>query len=365
MAVRKSPLEIMVNPDFWRGRRVLITGHTGFKGSWLSLWLQHLGAEVFGFALVPSTTPSLFEVAGVGHAMQSVIGDLRHPEVIEQAVQKIRPQIILHLAAQALVSEGYRDPIGTYSTNILGTAHLLEAARKIKDIQSIVVVTSDKCYENKEWPWPYREGEPLGGYDPYSSSKAGAELVAASYRQSFLADQGIPLATARAGNVFGGGDWSPNRLIPDLLQAFANRQPGQLRRPQSVRPWQHVLEPLAGYLLLAERLTSDTSVACPWNFGPADKDCLTTAEIANHLACAWGESASWETCRETFPHEAGLLRLDSSLARQKLSWHPTWPLEEALNKTVSWHKNWLSGADMRSVTIQQIIEYSTHAHSGQ
>lgn len=357
-------MENLVSPDFWRGKRVFLTGHTGFKGSWLALWLQHLGAEVTGFALPPSTTPSLYKVAAVETGMKSLIGNIREAAALEQALCAARPQIVLHLAAQALVGEGYRDPLGTYATNVLGTANLLEAARRCDEIQAIVVVTSDKCYDNKEWPWPYRENEPLGGHDPYSSSKACAELVTASYRKSFLVEQGIPVASARAGNVFGGGDWSESRLIPDLLKAFADGQPATLRRPASVRPWQHVLEPLSGYLLLAQRLATDMSLAVAWNFGPGEHDCLTAAQLADRLAEAWGSDARWQSAAGDFPHEAGTLRLDSSLAAQKLGWKPAWPLEQALSQTVSWHRNWLTAADMRTTTLRQIIDYTTHADTG-
>lgn len=357
-------MENLVSPTFWHGKRVFLTGHTGFKGSWLALWLQQLGAEVTGFALPPSTTPSLYEVATVEAGMHSVIGDIRDGELLAQALHAARPQVVLHLAAQALVGEGYRDPLGTYATNVLGTANLLEAARHCDELQAIVVVTSDKCYDNKEWPWPYRENEPLGGHDPYSSSKACAELVTASYRNSFLAAQGIPVASARAGNVFGGGDWSASRLIPDLLLAFADGRPGLLRRPDSIRPWQHVLEPLSGYLLLAQRLVDDPSLASAWNFGPGEGDCLTAAQVADRLATAWGGAARWQAAAEDFPHEAGLLRLDSSLAAQKLGWHPTWTLDTALRQTISWHQAWLTAADMRTATLRQITDYTTHADTG-
>lgn len=357
-------MENLVSAAFWRGKRVFLTGHTGFKGSWLALWLQQLGAEVTGFALPPSTKPALYEVGGVEKGMTSVIGDIRDATHLTQALHAARPEIVLHLAAQALVGEGYRDPVGTYATNVLGTANLLEAARRCDGIQAIVVVTSDKCYDNKEWSWPYRENEPLGGHDPYSSSKACAELVTASYRKSFLAAQGIPVASARAGNVFGGGDWSASRLIPDLLQAFASGQPGILRRPGSIRPWQHVLEPLSGYLLLAQKLVANPNLAGAWNFGPGEDDCLTAAQLADRLAKAWGSDANWHTATDDFPHEASTLRLDSSLAKQKLAWKPAWPLDQALQQTISWHKTWLTAADMRETTIRQIIEYSTHADTG-
>jgi CDP-glucose 4,6-dehydratase len=349
----------MVTPSFWQDKRVFITGHTGFKGSWLSLWLQQMGAKLTGYSLVPSTNPNLFEVANVTNGMTSVIGDIRDLESLQKAITISQPDIVLHLAAQALVGEGYRDPLGTFSTNVQGTANLLDAARNTPSVKAVVVVTSDKCYENREWPWPYRENEALGGHDPYSSSKACAELVTAAYRQSFLAQAGIAIATARAGNVFGGGDWSANRLIPDLLAAFSENKSALLRRPNSVRPWQHVLEPLAGYLLLAEHLCSNSAPNSAWNFGPGELDCLPAGIIADQLAKHWGTNASWQTNEQSFPHEAGLLRLDSSLARQQLGWQQRWSLNTALANTVIWHKNWLDKTNMREYTLGQIEKYTT------
>jgi CDP-glucose 4,6-dehydratase len=352
-------MEKMVSPTFWQGKRVFITGHTGFKGSWLSLWLQKMGVTLTGYALAPSTNPNLFEVADVARGMTSIIGDIRDLDSLQKAITDSQPQIILHLAAQALVEEGYRDPLGTFSTNVQGTANLLEATRSSAGIQAVVVVTSDKCYENKEWPWPYRENEALGGHDPYSSSKACAELVTAAYRQSFLTQSGINIATARAGNVFGGGDWSANRLIPDLLAAFSQKKTARLRRPHSVRPWQHVLEPLAGYLMLAEHLCSNPAPNNAWNFGPGDQDCLPAGKVANQLAKLWGDDASWQAEAHTFPHEAGLLRLDSSLARQELGWQTRWPLDTALAYTIFWQKTWLTVTNMREYTLGQIEKYTT------
>lgn len=354
-------MENLVDPAFWQGKQVFVTGHTGFKGSWLSLWLQQLGATVTGYALAPDSNPSLFEIAKVAHGMTSIIGDIRNLKRLQQALSTSQPQIVLHLAAQALVGEGYRDPLGTYETNVLGTANLLEAVRQTPGVQAVVVVTSDKCYDNKEWLHPYSEGEPLGGHDPYSSSKACAELVTAAYRKSFLAESGIAVASARAGNVFGGGDWAANRLIPDLLAAFAANRPARLRRPHAVRPWQHVLEPLAGYLILAERIAATPSLAGAWNFGPSETDCLTSGEIADKVAALWGADACWQPEKSNnFPHEAGLLRLDSSLAQQRLGWHPRWPLDTALSATIAWHKAWLSAANMRAITIQQIAQFTTY-----
>lgn len=350
----------MVNPLFWQGKRIFITGHTGFKGSWLSLWLQKMGAKLTGYALPAYTNPNLFAVANVAQGMSSVIGDIRDLDSLQKAITAAQPEIVLHLAAQALVGEGYRDPLGTFSTNVQGTANLLDAVRNTPSVKAVVVVTSDKCYENREWPWPYRENEALGGHDPYSSSKACAELVTAAYRQSFLTEAGIAIATARAGNVFGGGDWSANRLIPDILAAFSQNQIAQLRRPNAVRPWQHVLEPLAGYLMLAEHLCASPSTNAAWNFGPGEQDCLPAGQIADQLAKQWGGKASWQPEAHSFPHEAGLLRLDSSLARQQLAWQTRWSLDTALAATISWHKTWLTVAGMREYTLSQIDKYTAN-----
>lgn len=352
----------MVNPSFWEGRRVFVTGHTGFKGGWLSLWLQQLGADVTGYALAPNTKPSLFEAADVASRMTSIIGDIRNLSELQKALAASRPQIVMHLAAQALVGESYRDPLGTYATNVQGTANLLEAVRSVAGIEAVIVITSDKCYENKEWPWPYRENEALGGHDPYSSSKACAELVTAAYRNSFLASSNIGVATARAGNVFGGGDWSANRLIPDLLAAFAGGSTALLRRPDAVRPWQHVLEPLAGYLALAERLVENRKLAGAWNFGPGETDCLSVGDIANRMAALWGEAAGWQADKSISPHEAGILRLDSSRAREQLAWQPRWQIEKALSATISWHKTWMTAADMHAFTLNQIERFQADAH---
>lgn len=357
MAERGCSVEDVVNQAFWRGKRVLLTGHTGFKGAWLALWLQQMQAQVFGFALPPSTTPSLYELGEVAEGMHSTMGDIRDAQALASHIRESSPEIIIHLAAQAIVSEGYADPTGTYATNVMGTVHLLEAARSTPGIKSIVVITSDKCYENHEWEWPYRETDRLGGHDPYSNSKACTELVTSAFRQSFLAEQGIGLATARAGNVFGGGDWSKNRLIPDLLSAFATGQPAFLRNPSSVRPWQHVLEPLAGYLRLAELLHGDPKFADAYNFGPRSEDTLSVAGIATELAKAWGENASFKCEPRNFPHEAGQLRLDSSLAHQHLGWKPRLTLQQGLNAAASWQKAWLSGIQMRTFTLKQISEY--------
>jgi CDP-glucose 4,6-dehydratase len=360
MAKGQSTVENMVNPAFWQGKRIFMTGHTGFKGGWLSLWLQSMGAKLTGYSLEPVTEPNFFTVAGVAQGMTSMIGDIRDLDCLQQAINTSQPEIVLHLAAQALVSEGYRDPLGTFATNVQGTANLLETVRHSASVKAVVVVTSDKCYDNKEWPWPYRENEALGGRDPYSSSKACTELVTAAYRQSFLQQAGIATATARAGNVFGGGDWSANRLIPDLLAAFAQGTAARLRYPQAVRPWQHVLEALAGYLMLAEHIYTTPETHPAWNFGPGEQDCLCASEIADRLAAHWGGEASWRAEENTFPHEAGLLRLDSSLARQTLGWLPRWSLDAGLKASIFWHKNGLTAENMREYSLKQIKHFIAH-----
>jgi CDP-glucose 4,6-dehydratase len=314
-------------------------------------------AQVYGFALPPSTTPSLYALGEVAEGMHSTFGDIRVAEPLATFIKESSPEIVLHLAAQAIVSEGYADPTGTYATNVMGTVHLLDAVRTTPGIKSIVVITSDKCYENHEWEWPYRETDSLGGHDPYSNSKACTELVAAAFRQSFLAAKGIGLATARAGNVFGGGDWSKNRLIPDLLSAFSTGQPALLRNPESIRPWQHVLEPLAGYLRLAELLYDNPKLAGSFNFGPRSEDTLSVAGIATELSKAWGENARFQCEKRDFPHEAGQLRLDSSLAQHHLGWKPRLSLQQGLTAAVNWQKAWLSGNQMRDFTLNQISEY--------
>ncbi len=351
-------MESVVSPDFWRGRRVFLTGHTGFKGSWLALWLDEMGAKVTGYALAPPTQPNLFETARIGETLDSLIGDIRDAEHLGRAIRNARPQTLIHLAAQPLVSVGYDDPVGTFTANVIGTVNILEAARSCPDLQSIVVVTTDKCYDNRETLHDYVESDPLGGHDPYSSSKACAELVSASYRKSFFNTPDAPhLATARAGNVVGGGDWADNRLVPDLLRAFAARQTARLRHPGAIRPWQHVLEPLAGYLALAEQLSGDSSLARAWNFGPTLADCVSTGELADQFATQWAEGAHWESEPTTLPHEAQLLRLNTDAAQEMLKWRPKWPLNEAVRQTVAWHRAWLSGHDMQSFSRDQIKQY--------
>ena len=337
--------------QFWRGRRVLVTGHTGFKGGWLCLWLKALGAEVTGYALAPATNPSLFEVARVGEGLRSVIADIRDLPTLKKTFAAAQPEIVIHMAAQPLVRASYANPVETYATNVLGTVNVLEAARTAPSVKAIVNVTSDKCYENREWVWGYRENESMGGHDPYSSSKGCAELVTSAYRRSF----GLPLASARAGNVIGGGDWSADRLVPDILKSLAADQPVEIRNPNAIRPWQHVLEPLRGYLMLAARVHGHSSeFAEGWNFGPRDEDCRPVSEIVATLVDAWGGKAAWGAQPGEHPHEAGYLKLDSSKARTRLGWSPRTSLAEGLAMTVAWHRAWLAGEDMNSLTLRQI-----------
>ena len=352
----------MANPDFWRGKRVFLTGHTGFKGSWLALWLQQLGADVHGFALAPPTTPNLFSVAGVAAGMHSQLADIRDAAALRQAVLACQPHIVLHLAAQPLVRQSYLDPVETYATNVMGTVHLLEAVRACSSVRAVVNVTTDKCYENREWVWGYREDEPMGGHDPYSSSKGCAELVSSAYRLSFLASAGIALATARAGNVIGGGDWAADRLVPDILRAFAQQQPVLLRNPLATRPWQHVLEPLSGYLCLAEQLFNHGQAQAEgWNFGPRAEDVQPVQWIVEHLARSWGDGATWALDSSAQPHEAIALRLDISKAGERLNWQPRWTLATALDHTLAWQRAWLAGQAMQALCLQQIATYAPAA----
>jgi CDP-glucose 4,6-dehydratase len=347
-----------VNPDFWRGKRVFLTGHTGFKGSWLSLWLQSLGAELQGLALVPPTTPNLYTAARVGDGMASVIGDIRDFETVRAAMAAFKPDIVLHLAAQPLVRLSYSEPVATYATNVMGTVHVLEAARSIGSVRVIVNVTTDKCYENKEWHWGYREDEPMGGHDPYSNSKGCSELVTSAYRRSFFQHSGIALASGRAGNVIGGGDWAADRLVPDILRAFERGQPVVIRNPLSTRPWQHVLEPLSGYLTLAERLWADGQAhAEGWNFGPHDDDARPVQWIVEQLVQSWGEGARWQLDGADHPHEASYLKLDISKAKHRLGWQPAWNLATALDMITLWHQTWLARQDVQPICLTQIAQY--------
>ena len=352
-----------MNAAFWQGKRVFLTGHTGFKGGWLSLWLQQLGAEVTGYALEAPTTPSLFEVAGVARGMVSIIGDVRDGEALKRAMAQARPEIVIHMAAQPLVRYSYVNPVETYATNVMGVVNLLEAVRATPGVRSVVSVTSDKCYENREWPWGYRENEAMGGYDPYSNSKGCAELVTAGYRSSFFnadkyAEHGVALGSGRAGNVIGGGDWAMDRLIPDMLRAIGAGQPVMIRNPHSIRPWQHVLEPLSGYLTLAEKLYTEGPVhAEGWNFGPHDTDAKPVEWIIERMTQEWGAGASWALDGQSHPHEATYLKLDCSKARGQLGWHPRWDIGQTIAKIVEWHKACDQGADMRAMTLAQITTY--------
>lgn len=348
-----------VDPSFWRGKRVFLTGHTGFKGGWLSLWLQKLGAELQGFALPPDGEHALFTEARVAQGMTSTFGDIRDLSVLQSALVAFQPEIVIHMAAQPLVRLSYAQPVETYATNVMGTVHLLEAARHAPSVRAVVNVTTDKCYENHEWVWGYREDEPMGGHDPYSNSKGCSELVSSAYRRSFFAQGGLALATARAGNVIGGGDWAVDRLLPDLLRAFEKSAPVVIRNPRSIRPWQHVLEPLSGYLVLAQRLWYEGSAfAEGWNFGPCDEDARPVQWIVEQLVEYWGEGASWQLDDSEHPHEANFLKLDISKARARLGWQPRWRLAEALQHIVTWHRAWLAGDDVRALCLCQIDQYS-------
>jgi CDP-glucose 4,6-dehydratase len=360
-----SPLEGMgvtvanPQPAFWRGKRVLVTGHTGFKGGWLTLWLAHLGADVKGVGLPPTTQPNLFEAAKIEGYCHHTVADIRDRRALADCFTEARPEIVFHLAAQPLVRESYLHPVETYATNVMGTVHVLEAARQVGTVKAIVIVTTDKCYENREWVWGYREDEPMGGYDPYSSSKGCSELVTSAYRRSFMREAGIALASARAGNVIGGGDWATDRLIPDILRAIAKGEPVRIRYPHAIRPWQHVLEPLSGYLALAERLREDgQEVAEAWNFSPVEEDARPVHWIADYLTQAWGDGASWVQDGGEHPHEAQYLKLDSSKSRARLGWRPRWSLPVALDRIVAWHRASLEGADLATTCLAQIEDYS-------
>lgn len=353
-----------MNPGFWKGKRVFLTGHTGFKGGWLSLWLQSMGAEVTGFALNPPTNPSLFDVANVGAGMRSVIGDVRDLNLLQKTMQDADPEIVIHMAAQPLVRYSYINPVETYATNVMGSVHLLEAVRQTKSVKAVVNVTSDKCYDNKEWVWGYREDEAMGGFDPYSNSKGCAELVTAAYRSSFFnpadyAKHGVAIASARAGNVIGGGDWAGDRLIPDFIRAIVAGEKVVIRSPNAIRPWQHVLEPLSGYLVLAEKLfVQGTQFAEAWNFGPSDGDAKSVEWIINELVTNWAEGASFKVDASAANlHEAHLLKLDCSKARMNLGWKPQWDATETIKRICAWHKAHLNGRDMKVYALGEIQQY--------
>lgn len=351
-----------MNAGFWNGKRVFLTGHTGFKGSWLSLWLQRLGAQVTGYALKPPTAPNLFTEGNVADGLTSLHGDIRDFQALEEALLVSEAEIVLHMAAQPLVRRSYADPVETYSTNVMGTVNVLEAVRRAPSVRVLVNVTTDKCYENREWVWPYREDEPMGGADPYSSSKGCSELVTAAYRASFFgsrtAHSGAAVATARAGNVIGGGDWALDRLFPDILRAFSAGETVRIRNPKAIRPWQHVLEPLRGYLSLAEHLWSGgREYAEAWNFGPNVSDAKPVEWIVAAMADRWRRGARWELDASAHPHEAQFLKLDISKVGARLGWQPAMSLEQALDLTVTWHAAFVAGADVRQLTLRQIAEY--------
>ncbi len=348
---------------FWKNKKVLITGHSGFKGSWLSLWLQSLGADVVGYALAPPTTPSLFEIARVADGMTSVIGDIRDLEHLQTVVVKHRPEIVFHLAAQPLVSRSYKHPVETYTTNVIGTVNILETVRQSTSVRAIVCITSDKCYENKEWHWGYRENEPMGGYDPYSSSKGCSELVISAYRRSYFSTEAyeqhkVALASARAGNVIGGGDWAKDRLVPDILRTIMADRPVIIRSPSAIRPWQHVLESLNGYMRLAEQLWErGPEFAQGWNFGPNDEDARPVSWIVDRLTSLWGENARWELDSAQHPHEATCLKLDCSKAKSLLGWSLKLCLSTTLEWIVEWYRGYRQDQNMRHLTEAQIARY--------
>ena len=353
----------MIDQKFWKDKRVFLTGHTGFKGSWLSLWLQQLGADVTGYSLEPPTNPSLFDVANVARGMKTSIGDIRDCLMLSNAMSNAVPEIVIHMAAQPLVRQSYKDPAETYSTNVMGTVHLLDAVRSSPRVRAVVIVTSDKCYENKEWVWGYRESEPMGGYDPYSSSKGCAELVTSAFRTSFFnpsdyTGHKVGLATARAGNVIGGGDWASDRLIPDMIAAFKKGENVHIRNPESIRPWQHVLEPLRGYLVLAENLVkAGAEFSEGWNFGPNSADAKPVKAIVKKMIQYWDDDAAWDLDNSENLHEAGFLKLDISKADSRLNWRPVLNLDQALKLTVDWSKNCKNGVEPREVTLKQICDY--------
>jgi CDP-glucose 4,6-dehydratase len=357
----------VIDSAFWKGRKVFITGHTGFKGSWLCLWLHSVGAKVTGFALKPPTDPNLFELCKIDGFVRTTIADIRDEESLTKAMSTAQPEIVIHLAAQPLVRDSYKIPVETYAINVLGTVNLFEAVRKCASVKAVINVTTDKCYENKEWVWGYRENEPLGGFDHYSSSKACSELVTSAYRSSYFhaseyARHGVGVASARAGNVIGGGDWAADRLIPDCIRALLNDEKIIIRNPHAIRPWQHVLEPLSGYLLLAQKLLADgPRFAEAWNFGPDDDGAKPVAWLVARICEKWGGDASYLIDTGRHPHEAQYLKLDCSKVKANLGWQPRWNLERALDSIVEWTEAYRGKKDLAAVCMRQIEAYS---HAG-
>lgn len=356
-----------IAPSFWKGRNVFLTGHTGFKGGWLAIWLASMGAKITGYSLSPNTSPNLYEAAKIASLCQrSLIGDIRELNGLRNALVEAAPDVVIHMAAQPLVRYSYANPVETYATNVMGTVHLLESVRSCPSVRAVLVITTDKCYENKEWVWGYRENEPMGGYDPYSNSKGCAELVTAAYRQSFFsekeyANHRVAIASARAGNVIGGGDWSEDRLIPDALAAFQENRPLMIRNPSATRPWQHVLEPLSGYIVLAQALFErGSAVGGAWNFGPQDVDARPVRDVIELLISQWNGAATWMQDGAVQPHEAHFLKLDCSKARQELNWSSHWSLEKAISAIVEWQLAYSNGEDMLAVTRKQIDSYCTY-----
>ena len=352
-----------MTPDFWRGKRVFITGHTGFKGSWLALWLIQCGAKVVGYALNPPSTPNLYEAANLAKDLISIKNDIRDLDSLVQTMEKYTPEIVFHLAAQSLVRKSYADPVETYMTNVMGTVNLLEAVRRTKSVRVVINVTSDKCYQNQEWVWGYRENDPMGGYDPYSSSKGCSELITAAYCNSFFqttnkTNHSVALASVRAGNVIGGGDWAMDRLVPDTITAFINNEAVAIRSPHAIRPWQHVLEPLSGYMLLAEKLWENgAEYVGGWNFGPKDEESLAVVQIVEEMAQLWGSGAQWHIQPGEHPHEAHYLKLDCSKAHTKIGWKTRWDIHAGLAATVTWYREFAKNANARELCLRQINQF--------
>ena len=350
---------MVIDPLFWKGRRVFVTGHTGFKGSWLSLWLSKLGAEVTGISIDIPTEPSIYNIAGIDNVIHKCFfEDIRNANILTKTMQLARPEIVIHMAAQSLVRYSYSDPTYTYSTNVLGTVNVLEAVRNTSSVKAVFNITSDKCYENRNLLRGYREDDPLGGHDPYSNSKACAELVSSAYRKSYLQKAGVALATGRAGNVIGGGDWAKDRIVPDAINAFINNKTLMVRNPNAIRPWQHVLEPIYGYLMLCQQLVKNPNgYTGSWNFGPNNESIRTVCTVVDIIIRNWGADARWELCEGSHPHEAKTLKLDCSKANTFLKWMPLWPLERSLEETIKWYKAWYLKKNMYDFTLCQIEKY--------